>query len=193
MDGDLSQKTDEELAFLVQGNNNDAFGVLMDRYQPKLLRYGRKFLTRDEHIEDAVQDIFIKTYKNMKGYDAARKFSPWIYRIAHNAFVNTLRDRSRDPVTYFDLDALVVHPSYEFDPAEEEDKKRMTELVSRGLQSLTPSYREVLILYYLEDLSYQEIADVLHIPTGTVGVRLRRAKEVLKKQLGGEWSGEQII
>ncbi len=183
MDESADRRTDEELASLVQGNNSEAFGVLMDRYQGKLMRYGRKFLSRDEHIDDAVQDIFIKAYRNIRSFDPGRKFSPWIYRIAHNTFVNALRDRARDPVTYFDLDALVVHPSYTFDPADDEEKREMRSLVESGLASLSSAYREVVVLYYLEGLGYQEIADVLRIPLGTVGVRLRRAKEALKKHV----------
>ena len=66
MGGFLLDKTDEELATLVQGNNDEAFGVLMNRYQPKLLRYGRRFLVNGDHIEDVVQEVFIKTYQNIK-------------------------------------------------------------------------------------------------------------------------------
>ena len=65
----------------------------MDRYQAKLLRYGRRFLAQDDHIVDVVQDVFIKTYENIQSFDATRKFSPWIYRIAHNAFVNEIRQK----------------------------------------------------------------------------------------------------
>jgi RNA polymerase sigma-70 factor (ECF subfamily) len=181
MHGALEDMVDEELARLVQGNNTDAFGVLLSRYQPKLLRYGRKFMAREEHIEDVVQEIFIKAYQNIESFDVSRSFSPWIYRIAHNAFANALRQRSREPIIFLDLDTLVAHPSYERDPAGEEERAHMQSLVSQGLEALSSSHREVLVLYYLEELSYQEIADVLRVPIGTVGVRLSRAREALKK------------
>ena len=174
-------RTDEELAALVQGNNQEAFGVLMDRYQAKLLRYGRRFLAQDEYIVDIVQDVFIKTYQNIQSFDATRKFSPWIYRIAHNAFANELRRKSRDKVVYVDLDMLVAHPSYEFDPGADEERAQMQTLIDTGLDALSPSYKEIIVLYYIEDLSYQEISDILQVPIGTVGVRLRRAREALKK------------
>ncbi|MDE1925327.1 MAG: sigma-70 family RNA polymerase sigma factor [Patescibacteria group bacterium] len=174
-------RSDEALAALVQGNNQEAFGVLMDRYQAKLLRYGRRFLSHDEHIVDVVQDVFIKAYQNMQSFDATRKFSPWIYRIAHNAFVNEIRRKKRDPLVYLDLDAVFAHPSYEMDPGGDEERAQMQSLINKGLDALTPAYREVIILYYLEEQSYQEIADILQVPVGTVGVRLRRAREALKK------------
>ncbi|MCX6790454.1 MAG: RNA polymerase sigma factor [Candidatus Kaiserbacteria bacterium] len=178
---DLSEKTDEELATLVQGNNEGAFGVLMNRYQPKLLRYGRKFLRDSAPIEDVVQEVFIKAYQNIQSFDTSRSFSPWIYRIAHNLFANSLRYTSRHPLTFVDLDMFSAHTAYEIDPGEEEEREQMKELLTQGLESLTPLYQEVIILYYLEDLSYQDIAEILRVPLGTVGIRLHRAREALKK------------
>ena len=179
-------REDEVLAVLVQGNNKEAFGVLMDRYQTKLLRYGRRFLVHDDHIVDAVQDVFIKAYENIQSFDARRKFSPWIYRIAHNAFVNEIRRIKREPLIYLDLDTIVAHPTYEFDPATQEERTNMQTLIDRGLDTLTPSYKEVIILYYIENLSYQEISDILQVPVGTVGVRLRRARQALKEYVEGK-------
>jgi len=173
--------SDEELAALVQGNNENAFGVLMERYQERLLRYGRRFLFDNDHIEDIVQDVFIKTYQNIRGFDATRKFSPWIYRIAHNAFVNALRKKHREPLIFIDFDALVTHPAYEYNPEKEEDKKMIGIMIDSGLENVLAIYKEAIILFYIEELSYQEIAEVLHIPIGTVGIRLRRGREALKK------------
>lgn len=182
MSEDLSAHTDDELAALVQGNNEEAFGVLMDRYQPKLLRYGRRFMSRDAEVVDAVQDVFIKVYKNIMSFDATKRFGPWIYRIAHNEFVGNLRTQSRAPVAV-DWDTFTSHPSYHVDPAEEEEKVHVRQWVEQGLKELAPAQREVLVLFYLEDMSYQEISDILRIPVGTVGVRLRRARQALKKSI----------
>jgi RNA polymerase sigma-70 factor (ECF subfamily) len=178
-------RTDEELAALVQGNNQEAFGVLMDRYQTKLLRYGRRFLSQDASIVDVVQDVFVKAYENIQSFDATRKFSPWIYRIAHNAFANEIRRKSREPLMYLDLDAILAHPVYEFDPAADEERAATQILIEKGLDALAPTYKEVIILYYIEEQSYQEISDILQVPVGTVGVRLRRAREALKNYVEG--------
>ena len=186
MDETLREKTDETLATLVQGKNEEAFGVLMSRYQPKLLRYGRKFLSENAPIEDVVQEVFINVYQNIQSFDAARPFSPWIYRIAHNQFANALRRNSCLPFITVDLDAFSAHAAYEIDPAGDEEREETKALIDRGLGTLAPLYREVLILYYLEQLSYQEIAEVLQVPTGTVGIRLRRARTALKKYVTGE-------
>ncbi len=178
-------RTDEVLAELVQGNNHEAFGVLMDRYQAKLLRYGKRFLANDEHVVDVVQDVFIKTYQNIRSFDATRKFSPWIYRITHNALVNEIRRKKREPLTYMDLNTILEHPSYEFDPAADEERVQTQMLITKGLDVLSSTYKEIIILYYIEDLGYQEISDILHVPIGTVGVRLRRARKVLKDYVEG--------
>lgn len=179
----LREKTDEELTVLVQGNNEEAFGVLMSRYQSKLLRYGKRFLRDSAPIEDVVQEVFIKAYQNIQSFDISRSFSPWIYRIAHNMFSNTLRYNSRHPLAFVDLDMFGSHVAYEIDPGEEEKHEEMQALVTGGLETLSPVYQEVIILHYLEELSYQEIAEVLHVPIGTVGIRLHRAREALKKHV----------
>ena len=176
--------SDEVLAGLIAGGDERSFAMLMDRYQAKLMRYGRKFLPNVDEIEDVVQDVFIKTYQNIKGFDPARSFAPWIYRIAHNVFVNALRDRARDPLLFVDYDALMLHPDpHDGESAREREEVRT--LVEQGIEKLSPTYREVIILYYLEELGYQEIADVLHVPVGTVGVRLQRARGALRKHIVG--------
>ncbi len=90
MDTANSLLSDEQLAVLVQNGDKEKFGVLMERYQGKLFRYGKKFLSNEDNIEDVVQDVFIKTYQNIQSFDSTQRFSPWIYRIAHNTYVNAL-------------------------------------------------------------------------------------------------------
>ncbi len=182
MDAVNSALGDEQLAILVQKGDKELFGVLMERYEAKLLRYGRKFLSNRDDIEDVVQEVFIKTYESIQSFDVSLKFSSWIYRIAHNTFVNALRKNSRNPILHlFDFDTLVSHPVYEDPENFEKEQKSMKKMLDRGLDELTPQYKEILILYFLEELSYKEIADVLRIPIGTVGIRVKRAKAALKK------------
>lgn len=178
---DASTLTDEELATRTQKGDRDAFGVLVDRYEEKLSRYGRKFLSREEDIEDMVQEMFIRAYQNIQSFDPKQRFSPWMYRIAHNTFVNELRRKSRSPFFTVDFDSFVGHPHADEVPERDAEAREMREMVAKGLEQLAPKYREVLILFYEENLSYQEIADVLQVPLGTVSVRMKRAKEALTK------------
>lgn len=175
------QLGDEELAVLVQNGDKEKFGFIMERYEKKLFRYGRKFLSNPDNIEDMVQDVFVKTYQSIRSFDVTQKFSPWIYRIAHNTFVNALKKQSKSPLYLFDFDTLISHPIYEDPKKIDQEQKEIKGMLDKGLSELSPPQREILVLYFLEEMSYKEIGDILHIPMGTVGVRLRRAKQALKK------------
>lgn len=175
-------KRDEDIVKGVQKGNTDLFGLLVERYEGKLLRYGRTFVSDADDIKDVVQNIFIKAYTNIMSFDAERKFSPWIYRIAHNEFVDEIRRRSKtETVSVFDFDTLFPHlvegESAESEMQKKELKKNLDECLSR----LDVKYREPLILYYYESLDYREIADILKVPVSTVGVRLKRGKDKLEK------------
>ena len=186
MEGPLTSKTsvsDEDIAIQVQQGNSEAFGILMKRYTDKLVRYGKKFLSNSDNIDDIVQDVFIKTYEYIQSFDPKLKFSSWIYRIAHNAFVNGLKRQQRSPLLMpdFDLDVFISHYSYVDPKIEERDYAELITMIEKGLDALQPKYKEVIILHYLENMSYRDIGDILQIPIGTVGIRVMRAKEQLKK------------
>lgn len=176
----MAEQTDEDIARRVQGGDIEAFGELITRFESKLKRYGRKFLSSPDEIGDLVQDVFIKAYTNIQSFDASLRFSPWVYRIAHNTFANELRRKGRHGMSLFDADAILpLIPASETTDApvlEEEIKRDIDEL----LGSLSPKYREVIVLHYLEELSYQEIGDVLQISAPAVGVRLTRARKQLR-------------
>lgn len=173
--------TDEQIARRVQEGDANAFGVLMTRYEQKLLRYATRLLGDRDRGEEVVQETFIQAYRNIKGFNTRMRFSPWIYRIAHNRSMDELRRSTRSPLS-IDLDTLVSFPSQEraSDEAEQQELRRHLE---QHLQMLTPHYREILVLFYLQELEYQEISDILRIPKSTVGVRLARARASLKKLL----------
>jgi RNA polymerase sigma-70 factor (ECF subfamily) len=178
----MSNETDEEIAIRVQRGEREAFGELIERYQAKLLRYGRKFLFDTEDSADIVQDVFIKAYENIQSFDPARRFSPWVYRIAHNELVNALKKRKANRTVFtFDIDTLFPHltaPDTADSGAMERDLRSTLE---GHLEKLDPKYREPLVLYYLESMDYKEISDILEIPVSTVGVRLARGRGILKE------------
>ena len=176
-----NEPKDEDLARLVQQDDHQALATLMDRYTAKLFRYGHRFLSSDDEISDVVQDVFVTVYQNIQAFDSTRRFSPWIYRIAHNAFVDALRKRAKGPVYGLDFDRIVPHPIYEDPDEDEKEKEEMRVVLEKHLDELPASYREIVDLHYFENFKYQEIADILHIPIGTVGIRLLRARQMLKK------------
>jgi RNA polymerase sigma-70 factor, ECF subfamily len=106
---EFSSLTNEQIVLLIQQGDKEKYGLLMTRYDKKLSRYGRKFLSEKENIEDIVQDVFISAFQNINNFDTSLKFSSWIYRIAHNAFVNGLKYQQRSAILGLDLDTFVSH------------------------------------------------------------------------------------
>ena len=182
---ELPVRTDEELAALVQKGDENALAELIDRYESKLMRYGQRFIgaQNENALHETVQDIFISVYQNIEGFDVKQRFSPWIYRVAHNAFVDVLRLKTKQPLYVFDFDKLLSHPIQEETILKEKENAEIRVLLEKSMGMLSVQQREIIALYYFEDFSYKEIADVLHIPVSTVGVRLARARTSLKKIL----------
>ncbi len=176
----LNRLPDEKIVLMVQSGKIESFGILVKRYQEKMLRYGRKFLFNHNDIEDLVQEVFIKVYTNIQSFDASRKFSAWLYRIAHNEFINAIKKKGKEPLPFFDLDILWPHSVSKESADKEINQRELNQMLDKCLDKLDPKYREPLVLYYFEDLTYQEVADVLHIPIATVGIRLKRGKEIMK-------------
>lgn len=182
----MEQESDEQVVTRVIEGEFQKFGILVERYTPKLTRYVQKFLRAAPDAQDVVQNIFIKAYVNIRSFDVSRKFSPWIYRIAHNECINVVQKQGKEKVSsfeVFDFDVIApyLHSTYTADKeAHEQETKQEVETM---LEKLSPKYREVLILYFLQDLDYKEISEVLKIPIATVGVRIKRAKEMARKQI----------
>jgi RNA polymerase sigma-70 factor (ECF subfamily) len=175
---DVSQ-TDEEVVRRVVAGEAALFGILVQRYEGRLRAYGHRFLSRREDIEDLVQDVFLKAYQNLRDFDPSRRWSPWIYRVAHNIFANALRSKARHPITLLDSDAwlprtLSAHPETDL------DRDEARRLLESGVNKLESKYREPLVLFYFDGLSYKEIAEVLRIPVATVGIRIARGRTRLK-------------
>ena len=173
--------SDESIVAKVQGGDAEAFGVLARRYESKMLRYVRRFLFGYEDAEDIVQDVFFKAYSNIQSVDTKRKFSSWLYRIAHNESINAIKKKKKEAVPFWDPETLFPHPVSNKKTDRDIHEKDLKKMIDTCLEELSVKYREVIILYYLEEISYQEISDVLQVPTSTVGVRIKRAKAKLKK------------
>lgn len=176
----LDEENDEYVAELVQTGDKDAFAVLISRYEPKMTRYANKFLYNYQDREDAVQDVFIKAYQNIQSFRTSERFSPWIYRIAHNTFINVVRKQSRERVTFFDTDTLFASNTPDENEMQLREQALDREMLEQCLDELDLKYREVLVLFYFEEKDYAEIAEILRIPKATVGVRLARGRDRIK-------------
>jgi RNA polymerase sigma-70 factor (ECF subfamily) len=171
---------DEEIARRVQKGDRELFGILVRRYEAKILRYARKFLFDYEDAADLVQEVFLKAYVNIQSFDTSKKFSSWLYRIAHNEFINAIKKKGREHLSLFDLDILFPHPIAREETDRESNVRELRQTLNKILGQIDVKYREALVLYCFEELSYREIADILHVPISTVGIRLNRGRKIMK-------------
>lgn len=178
-----AEKTDEELVGLTL-KNQDFFSCLVDRYTDKLTRYIiRISASTKEDAEDLLQEIFVKTYRNLRDFDQSLKFSSWIYRIAHNQVISQWRKtKSRPQVIKFEADGdFLKFVASDVDLAGDTERKFEAEEVRKFLEKLDEKYRAVLVLKFLEGKDYKEISDILRKPLGTVATLINRAKKQFAK------------
>lgn len=172
--------------------NPDKFSYIIGRYQDKLARYIRRLgASNTEDAEDILQDIFLKVYLNLNDFNQDLKFSSWIYRIAHNQVISNFRKRQARPEAHslpIDSEGLqLLADDLALD--QRSDLLMRQERLNGALGKINAKHREILVLKFFEDKSYQEISDILKKPLGTVASLLNRAKKDLKSVLP---EGEQF-
>lgn len=167
--------------------NKDNFYFLMKRYEQRLTRYINRITTvNQDDKDDLLQNIFIKVYRNLNGFNQNLKFSSWIYRIAHNEIVNQYHKKSRSKlflinISTDDLNNVALIIRDETDISEEFLSQEKVEHVKQVLAKLPLKYQEVLLLHYFEEKSYKEISDILKKPMGTIATLINRAKSKFEK------------
>lgn len=180
--------SDEELVRNARAHPN-AYEHIMARYESKLMRYVLRLAAfSKEEADDVLQETFIKTYQNLNEYDRSFKFSSWIYRIAHNEAVNALRKMNRLPRTIDsrEQELIMERLAGTLDLERELDSKLHREHLEKALETLDRKYRDVLVLKFLEEKSYEEISDILKKPVGTVGTLINRARKQLLEKIRHE-------
>lgn len=176
-------QTDEQIVHIVRTKNKELYTELVKRYEEKLKRYIGYLIQNKAWVDDIMQDTFIKAYKNLNNFNTNKKFSSWIYRIAHNETINRIHKEKKIVIG---LDLEIFEEILGTHPAEEYEKESIKKEVLQVLNKLPLKYKEVLSLFFLEDKKYEEISDILRISIGTVGTRINRGKKLLYKVLGGK-------
>lgn len=180
---DYTTKSDEDLAGLAV-REHLAFAEIMRRYQQKLLVYIMRISNVGrEEAEDILQDSFLKAYRNLNDFDTTLKLSSWLYRITHNQVISAYRKRNvRAHGHAVDIDDTILERiASDIDTGREVDIVLLRRNIEDIIGDIPEKYRQVLVLRFFEDLSYQEISDVLRKPMGTVATLVTRAKEQFKK------------
>jgi len=178
----LLELSDEQIIEVVRIENKGLYSEIIKRYQNKLSHYLRKFVYNPDELEDVLQVVFVKTYKNLFSFNTNKKFSSWIYKIAHNEAINHIKKNSTNHQISLDkVEYQIIDKSVNID--DDFDKNLLKEQIENSLSLLKLKYQEPLILFYLEQKSYEEISDILRIPKNTVGTLISRGKKILKKNL----------
>lgn len=177
---------EQEQAWVRAAKNGDqtAFGHLVEAYQKKVYALTARMCPTPELAEEAAQEAFLSAWQGLPFFRGDAAFSTWLYRLASNACVDLLRKESRHQGPSLDDETVCADVA---DPAPTPEKaaeqKELRAQIEAGLRALAPEYRSVLVLRELQQLSYDEIADVLSLDLGTVKSRISRGRKQLREFL----------
>ena len=183
------QQVDQVLVERVQSGDKRAFDLLVGKYQHKIANLIGRYVRETADVQDLVQETFIKAYRALANFRGESAFYTWLYRIAINTAKNHIVAQSRRPPGS-DIDAVDAE-QFNGDSALKEKasperialKDEIAEVVVGVIENLPADLREALTLRELDGLSYEEIAEVMSCPIGTVRSRIFRAREAVDKQL----------
>jgi RNA polymerase sigma-70 factor, ECF subfamily len=193
MDGDTG---DMGLVLRVQKGDKTAFDLLVRKYQHKVIKLVSRYMRDTADAEDVAQEAFIKAYRALPQFRGDSAFYTWLYRIAINTAKNAIASRSRSPID-FDLDMQNVEESSSMqsrlaDPETPESLLQTEEIrttVNQAIEALPEELRTAIVLRELEGLSYEDIAQAMDCPVGTVRSRIFRAREAIDRRLSEVFEG----
>lgn len=173
---------------VLKGDQN-AYAEIVELYKDKVFQLCFRMLGNRHEAEDMAQEAFIRAYVNIASFNINLKFSTWLYRIATNLCID--RIRKKKPDYYLDAevsgtDGLTMYsqiPANTVSPEDEVESIELQEVIQREITKLPEKYRSVIVLKYIEELSLNEISEILDMPLGTVKTRIHRGREALRHQL----------
>lgn len=174
---------DAELIRRLQEADLEALGVLFERYRQRVYRTALAIVRDPAAAEDILQDCFLKVYANARRIDARRPLAPWLYRVTVNLSYTWLT-RARNQRTPLEQVSDVLHSPMKQAPDQLTEQSEIRQNVRQAIAELSLDQRVVVVLYYLNNLSLQDIAEILDLPVGTVKSRLFYARENLRAALG---------
>lgn len=180
---------DVRLAKLARKGDQRAFAEIVGLYKDKIFHLAYRMLNNRHEAEDIVQETFLRVYKSLDRYDENQKFSTWIYRIGTNLCIDRLRKRKpsysldADMNDQEGMDGYSMIPSDDRTPESEMLISETQRIIHQAIESLPAKYKTIMILRYIQDMSLQEISDVLDLPVTTIKTRVHRGREYLRKKL----------
>lgn len=181
----MTREEELELVIRVRSGDADAFEALMLEHQKKVYNLALRMVGNEEDAKDMAQEAFIRAYNSIDGFRGDSKFSVWLYRLASNICIDFLRGRVKKQtlsLTFDDEDESSEEfqiPDDRFSPEKEIERRELRRAVDDGLMTLSPDYRQILLLREINGLSYEEIGQALGLEEGTVKSRIFRARKKL--------------
>lgn len=192
---------DGELVAAALGGSQDAYRELLRRFERPVYSLVVRMVRDPSVAEDLAQEAFVKAFRRLDTYDRGRKFSSWLFKIAHNTTLDHLRRRELPTVPLEKpadeegggLASVLTDPESR-SPEALAQRSDLAAALSQAVTALRPEYREVVLLRYQENLSYQEIAEITELPLGTVKTHIHRArKELIDGLSAAGWGADGIV
>lgn len=181
--------SDEELIELILKGKTELYAELIGRYQNKVYSTVYSYTRDYEEAKDLTQEIFIKVYNSLSGFQNKSQFSTYLYRVAVNRCIDWTRKKRPNMVSMIfcqDDENVNIYDfiaDYDSNPEEILLRRENASFIRQEINKLPEIYSTVMIMYYFQDLSPQEIADILRVPRKTIDTRLFRARNLIKKRL----------
>lgn len=190
---ELAARTDQEIVALARGGEEAAYRELVRRYERPLFSLLYRMVRDRELAEDLAQETFVKALNAIESYRPEFKFSSWIFKIANNAAIDHLRRRELDTLALegsphaetpeaIEATALQIGDRQE-SPLEEVEARELGGEIEAAIAKLRPEYRSCILLRHVEGRAYEEIAEILGLPLGTVKTYIHRARNELRREL----------
>ena len=195
----MAGDSDQQLVKRVQEGDKKAFDLLVLKYQHRIAGLVSRFVSDSDEVQDVTQEAFIKAYRAMGNFRGDSQFYTWMYRIAINTAKNHLVSRSRRPQNNaVDIDDAEYYESAtKLKDIATPERNIMTEQlkdsVNASIKALPEDLRSALTLREYDGLSYEEIADVMNCPVGTVRSRIFRAREAVEKHIAPYLENKQAV
>ena len=180
---------DEELVARVLAGDQGSFGVLVARYQDRLVSFLFRMLRDLDTAHDLAQEVFLRVYQALDRFDPQFKFSTWTFRVAHNLGIDEIRRRKvrwvplQRPESEEEGARERELPGHGPTPYQELRNEQRGDAIQRAIDALPADYRELIVLRHYAELSYEEIAQLKKMPLGTVKNKLFRGRQMLKSEL----------
>ena len=189
----LIPANDPELVALARSGSEKAYRELLDRYQRPVFSLVYRMVRDRELAEDLAQETFIKVFNHLGSYNPSYKFSSWIFKIASNLAIDSLRrkelatvsiDGSRHAQTVDEVESTrITVESHDENPEEALEAKQLGQEIEVAISALRPEYRTAILLRHVEGRPYEEISEIMGIPLGTVKTYIHRARGELRESL----------